>query len=401
MNLIDILALTFGELWIAISIYVVEAYLDHASTTPIKKVALDAFIHGSSLIGNPTGSHAAARKAKDVLEQSRENVAEILGGSASEIVFTSGGTEADNLAILGSLAEGKTALCSAIEHHAVLESVEKSGGELIGVMDNGQIDLNHLEDLLASGGDKFGVVSVMLVNNETGVIQPISQALSLVRKYAPSALFHSDAVQAPSYLDVAEYTRGIDLVSISAHKFGGPKGVGALVCRSKVRLKPIIYGGGQEWELRSGTQNLAGIMAMAAALKDADSKRQPNVERVWDLTNLLRATLRERLGVAPNGEDSPQICNISNYCFEGLNSEEILFLLDSSGVYASAGSSCASGALNPSHVLLAMGRSKNQAKGSLRISLGIETAKEEVEYGASVIADVVAHLLSKKGLKRT
>lgn len=378
-----------------------EAYLDHAATTPIKKVALHALVEASSVIGNPSGSHRAARMAKDMLEQARDDVASILGGSSSEIVFTSGGTEADNLAIFGSIAVGKTALCSAIEHHAVLESVEKLGGTFIGVKRNGQIDLNHLEELLVTGEDRFGVVSVMLANNETGVIQPVAQALSLVRKYAPSAFFHCDAIQTPSYLDVAEYTKGMDLVSFSAHKFGGPKGVGALLCRTGVSLKPIMYGGGQERELRSGTQNLAGIVAMAAALHDADVNRKSNVERVSELTNFLREALSDRLGVVHNGNDSPQMCNITNYCFERLNSEEILFLLDSSGIYASAGSSCASGALNPSHVLLAMGRSKNQAKGSLRISLGVETTKEEVDYAVRVIGDVVSDLASKKGLRLT
>lgn len=375
-----------------------EAYLDHAATTPMNPVALQAQIRASSLVGNPSGSHRAARVAKDLLERSREEVGALLGVTASEVVFTSGGTESDNLAIFGSIGDGGIAVCSAIEHHAVLDSVNACGGKLIGVRSSGVINLEELESFLKEEGARVGVVSVMAANNETGVVQPLAEVRALVRRYSPAALCHTDAVQVPSYLDVAEIAAGFDLVSISGHKFGGPKGIGALVVRRSVSIKALFHGGGQERELRSGTPNLAGAAAMAAALRDAVQKRDENVRRISTLTEKLRGGLSAKLAaIKPNGADAMQMCNITNYCFDGLNSEEILFLLDSAGVYASAGSSCASGALNPSHVLLEMGRSKSEASGSLRLSLGVTTTEEEVDYAVEVVAGVVRELAIKKG----
>lgn len=377
-----------------------QVYLDHAATTPLKKVAMDAWIETASILGNPSGSHKAARIAKDLLEETRETFARLVGCSAREVIFTSGGTESDNLAILGSIRSGNLVVCSAIEHHAVLEPVETLGGQLLHVTSGGTLDLGEFEEFLRRNGANVGLVSVMTVNNETGVIQPLADIEKLTRKMAPNSLLHSDAIQAPSYLDVETLTQNYDLVSFSAHKFGGPKGVGALVSRHPQRLKPIIFGGGQEWELRSGTQNLAGIVSMTAALKDAVENREKNLNRVRQLTDMLRSGLSDKFnGIQVNGNEENQMGNISNYCFEGLNSEEILFLLDTAGVYASAGSSCASGALNPSHVLIAMGKSKKQAKGSLRLSLGVQTTESEVTYAVDVIADVVTGLAAKKGVK--
>ncbi len=376
-----------------------EAYLDNAATTPINPAALEAQIQASQIIGNPSGSHRAARAAKELLEMSRERVGLRLGVGASEVIFTSGGTESDNLAIFGSIRDSPVALSSAIEHHAVLDAVRASKGRLVGVSSSGAIDLNQLEDELKDWGDSVGVVSVMMANNETGVVQPLSEVLKLARKYSPRALCHTDAVQAPSYLDVAELARGFDLVSISGHKFGGPKGVGALVVKKSSGLRAMLHGGGQEFELRSGTPNLGGIAAMAAALDEAETNREGNVRRVEGLTQMLRRGLSDRFpALKPNGMESPQMCSITNYCFAGLNSEEILFKLDSAGVYASAGSSCASGALNPSHVLLAMGRSKLEAAGSLRLSIGVTTTEEDVEYAICVVGDVIDELAAKKGI---
>lgn len=376
-----------------------EVYLDHAASSPIKSVALDALVEASLLIGNPSGSHRAARVAKDLLEESREEVATLLGASAGEVVFTSGGTESDNLAIFGSVSEDQLAVCGAIEHHAVLDPVRSMGGKIIGATSSGVIDVEELEDFLKGHGSKVGVVSVMMVNNETGVLQPLGPVLSAVRKFAPHALCHTDAVQAPGYLDVAALARGFDLVSISGHKFGGPKGTGALVVRGTRKIKPVIRGGGQERELRSGTPNLAGIVAMTAALRDAVVNRQENYSKVAHLTQRFRSGISERFGwIRENGGDQPQMQSITSYCFDGLSSEEILFLLDSAGVYASAGSSCASGALEPSHVLLAMGKSKSEANGALRISLGVTSDEEDIDYAVKVIGDVVSNLASKKGI---
>lgn len=377
----------------------VQVYLDYAATTPMKPVALQAWVKAASIIGNPSGAHKAARIAKDALEEARENTASLLGVQARQVVFTSGGTESDNTAIFGSAGGGSLVLCSAIEHHAVLDPVERLGGCAIGVTSGGVLDLTQLEDTLRVRGDSVGLISIMTVNNETGVIQPLAAVHKLAKRYAPSALLHTDAVQAPSYLDVSILTREFDLVSLSGHKFGGPKGVGILVVKDPERIKPLIFGGGQEWELRSGTPNLAGIVSMAAALRDAVENREFNVRHVSDLTELLRSGLSDKFNnIQVNGGEEIQMCNISNYCFEGLNSEEILFLLDAAGVYASAGSSCASGALNPSHVLLAMGKSKTAAKGSLRLSLGPETTESEIGYAVDVIGNVVTDLASKKGL---
>ncbi len=376
-----------------------EAYLDHAATTPIHPAALQTQIEVSALVGNPSGSHRAARVAKDLLESSREEIGRLLGAAASEVIFTSGGTEADNLAVFGSISEGKIAVASAIEHHAVLDSVRASGGKLINVTGTGIIDLEALERFLKENGKEVGVVSVMTANNETGVIQPMVEVRELVRKHSPSALLHTDAIQVPRYLDVADVAEGFDLVSISGHKFGGPKGIGALVVRGSAQIKAIFHGGGQERELRSGTPNLPGAAAMAVALKHAHEERSANVKRISDLTEKLRGGLSAKFSaIKPNGQEEPQMCNITNYCFDGLNSEEILFLLDSRGVYASAGSSCASGALNPSHVLIEMGRSKREASGSLRLSLGTTTTEEEVDYAIEVIGDVVLGLADKKGV---
>lgn len=380
------------------NIYVMEVYLDYAATTPVKALAIEALVKTSGLLGNPSGSHRLARRAKDLLEESRDTIAQRLGVDARNIIFTSGGTEADNLAISGSLSSGRFAVCTAIEHHGVLEPVERTGGSLIGVTSDGVIDLSQLETFLEVNGTNVAVVSVMYVNNETGVVQPISEVSRLVRRFAPHALLHSDAVQAPNYLDLKLLIASADMVSISAHKFGGPKGVGILVSKKPEALHPIIFGGGQEWELRSGTQNVSGIAAMTAAFVDAVDNVENNVQKVSVLTGQLRKGLSDRFNhLVPNGSKAEQMCNITNYCFEGLNSEEILFLLDSKGIYASAGSSCASGALNPSHVLLAMGKSKDQAKGSLRLSLGIETTSEEVEFAVNAIGDVITELSKGRG----
>lgn len=377
-----------------------QVYLDHAATTPIKKVAMDAWVQTASIIGNPSGSHKAARIAKDKLEEARESFAKLMRCAAREVIFTSGGTESDNLAILGSASKSNLTLCSAIEHHAVLEPISTLGGKLMKVTPGGALDLDKFDDFLFHHGSGVGLVSVMTANNETGVVQPLAEVVKLARKYAPDALLHTDAIQTPSYLDVEQITRDFDLVSFSAHKFGGPKGVGALIARQPNRLRPIIFGGGQEWELRSGTQNLAGIVSMTVALEDAVANREANALRVRHLTDILRSGLSDKFdGIKVNGNEENQMGNISNYCFEGLNSEEILFLLDASGVYASAGSSCASGALNPSHVLMAMGKSKEQAKGSLRLSLGPQTTEDEITFAVETVAEVVSNLTVKKGLK--
>ena len=344
--------------------------------------------------GNPSGSHAVARRAKEAIEDAREAVAQALGCEPGEVVFTGGGTEADNLAITGVLrARGGVALCSAVEHHAVLHTVDAHRGERIGVDADGRIDLDLLSSRLTTLGQDVSVVSVMLANNEVGVIQPLADVVDIVRAKAPSAVVHTDAVQAVPWLDVAAETAGCSLVAVSAHKFGGPKGVGALVVRSGTRVVPIVHGGGQERELRSGTHNVAGIVGMAAALAATTESRATTVESVRALRDQIAdRVLAEVDGVHETGRRDQRIAGTCHLRFDGIESESLLVLLDQADVCASAGSACASGALEPSHVLVAMGVDRTSAAGSLRLSLGPTTTPDDVDLAVKAIVDGVAQL---------
>jgi cysteine desulfurase len=371
----------------------VLAYLDHASTTPMRREALAAMeVAWDRGFGNPSGGHRVAREARRLVDEAREEVAAELGCSPGEVVFTSGGTEADNLAVTGAArGRGGKVVCSAVEHPAVLEPCRALGGAVASVDGAGRVDLDSLEELLAPG---VGVVSVMLANNEVGTIQPLAAVVALVRARAPGAVIHTDAVHAVPWLDVAQAAQGADLVSISAHKFGGPKGAGALVVRERVgRLAPLVLGGGQERERRPGTEHVAGILGLAAALRAAGEERQAAVPAV--------ARRRDRLaegilaGVPGAVETVPRELKVAGSChlrFPGIDSEELLVLADQSGVCASAGSACASGALVPSHVLLAMGLSRSEARSGIRLSLGWETSDAEVEHAIAVITGAVAQL---------
>ncbi len=254
------------------------AYLDHAATTPMRPEALAAMVpYLTEHFGNPSGSHAIARRARVAIDEARDEVARCLGCEPGEVVFTSGGTESDNLAVLGAPASGPgTVLCSAVEHHAVLHACAARGGTTVPVGPNGVVDLDALAGLL---GPEVALVSVMLVNNEVGSVQPLHDVAALVRERAPGALLHTDAVAAVGWLDVASLAAVADLVSVSAHKFGGPKGVGALVVRDRARLAPVLHGGAQERGRRPGTHDVAGVMGMAAALRVATDSRDATVAR--------------------------------------------------------------------------------------------------------------------------
>jgi cysteine desulfurase len=380
------------------------AYLDHAATTPMRPEALEALVRvQTESYGNPSGAHLLARQARRVLEDARETMAAALGAQPGEIVFTGGGTEADNLALFGA-ARGGTLVCTAIEHHAVLHPVEHLGGRVVGVDRRGIVDLDALADAL---DDRVTVVSVMLANNESGVIQPLEQVAEIVRDRAPSALLHTDAVQAFPWLDVAHLARVADLVTVSAHKFGGPKGVGALVVRSGVTIEPMLLGGGQERELRSGTQNVAGIAAMAAAADATVATRAATVERVAALRDRLADGLSKTIdGTHESGilDDDPntrdrrhKVAGSCHLCFDDIESEALLFLLERSGVYASAASSCASGAQEPSHVLAAMGVPRELAQGSLRLSLGWASTADDVDLALEAVPAGVAQLRKMAG----
>ena len=366
-------------------------YLDHAATTPMCAEALAAMLPFlADSYGNASGGHSVARAARRALDAAREVLAGLLGASPGEVVFTSGGTEADNLAVLGVAAGPGTTLCSAVEHPAVLEACLAVGGSAVAVDGRGVIDLDALAELL---DQRVRLVSVMLVNNETGVRQPLESVVSLVRERAPGAVVHTDAVQAFGWLDVAALTADVDLVSVSAHKFGGPKGVGALVARGRAVLRPIVYGGPQERERRAGTQNVAGIVAMAAAAEAAARDRREACRRVGGLSARLVGGILEAVpGVheaVPRQDRIDAICNLG---VEGVEAEELLMVLDELGVCASAGSACASGAIEPSHVLVAMGRTLEEAKRHVRLSLGHATTASDIDAALVAFPEAVERL---------
>lgn len=374
------------------------AYLDHAATTPMCPEAVAAMLpFMAEHYGNPSGGHSVARSALRALDEAREELAALFGASPGQLVFTSGGTEADNLAVLGVAAAGGGApvpgsvLCSAVEHPAVLEACRAAGGRTIAVDTRGLVDL----DALAAGLDEsVRLVSVMLVNNETGARQPLEAVVSMVRERAPRALVHTDAVQAFAWADLAEATAAVDLVSVSAHKFAGPKGVGVLVARDRVgQLTPILHGGPQERERRAGTQNLPGIVAMAAAAKATERDRAGANIRVSELaTRLVGGIVGSLAGVHEAVRRDDRIDAICNLGIEGVEAEELLVVLDELGVCASAGSACASGAIEPSHVLLAMGLSPEQAKRHVRLSLGHATTAADIDAALLAFPKAVERL---------
>lgn len=369
-------------------------YLDHAATTPMRAEAVAAMLpFFSERFANPSGSHRFAREARTAIDDAREVVASVLGCAPGEVVFTGGGTEADNTAILGTIAaRGGTAVCPAAEHHAVLEAVHRVHGHVVATTATGAVDLDALAATLAAHDD-VTVVSVMVVNNEVGTVNDLAAVAAVVRHHAPNAVLHTDAVQAACWLDLRTITPHVDFLSLSAHKFGGPKGVGVLVARNGARFQPALIGGGQERERRSGTHNVAGIVAMAAALHLTD------VRRLHELTRLaaLRDQLVDRVVAALPGvhETVPRahkVAGSAHLCIDGIENEALLYLLDESGVCASAASACAAGAMEPSHVLAAMGVTRERAQGAVRLTLGATTTAADVDRGVEVLVQAVHQL---------
>ena len=349
--------------------------------------------------GNPSGSHAVARAARQAVDEARDLVAAALGARPGEIVFTGGGTEADNLAIAGVAARHPDAgppLCTAVEHHAVLHACSALGGATLPVDDFGRLRLDALEDALAvatRSGRPPSIVSVMLANNEVGVIELLAEVVERVRRLSPTTAIHTDAVQAFPWLDVAALAAGADLVAVSAHKFGGPQGVGALVVREGVALEPLLHGGGQERERRSGTHNVAGIVGMAAAMNATVVTREATVARVAALRDRLADGLLAVVpGAQETGERATKIAGNCHVRFAGVESESLLVLLDDAGICASAGSACTSGAIEPSHVLMAMGIGRDDALSSIRLSLGVTTSESDVDLALKAVPDAVARL---------
>jgi cysteine desulfurase len=365
-------------------------YLDHAASTPVRPEAVEAMLpYLTDSYGNPSGAHAMARAARDAIDDVRVVMADALGCRPGEIVFTSGGTESDNTAVFG-FAERGTVVCSAVEHHAVLDPVHRLGGRVVDVRPDGVIDLGALAAML---DESVSLVSVMLANNEIGTIQPLADVAEVVRDLAPSAVLHTDAVQAFPWLDVASLAAPADVISISAHKFGGPKGVGVLVVRDGVDLVPRQVGGGQERERRSGTQNVAGIVAMGVAARLTAEERKDVVDRIEPRRDRLADGLLASIDRAhESGDRTRKIAGNCHVCFDDIESEALLYLLEQAGIMASAASSCASGAQDPSHVLAAIGVSRSLAGGSLRLSLGATTTDEDVDRALGLLPDAVARL---------
>jgi len=372
----------------------VPGYLDHAATTPLRPEAVEAMLpYLAESYANPSGSHRFARQARRAIDEARDVVAAVVGCRPGEVVFTGCGTESDNMAVSGAVSRrGGVAVCSAAEHHAVLHPVEHHGGVVVAVDDAGSIDLQALGRVLDET-DHVSIVSVMAVNNEVGTITDVVEASRIVRRHAPDALVHTDAVQGACWLDLREITPHVDLLSLSAHKFGGPKGVGVLIERGGPKVDALIMGGGQERERRSGTQNTAGIVATAVALQLIDAERDSEAIRIAELRDRLVKELQSRLdGVVETVPGSRKVAGAAHVCISGVESEALLFLLDEADVCASAASACASGAMEPSHVLRAMGVDRSVAMGALRLSLGHTTTETDIDRATDVIVAAVNQL---------
>jgi len=380
-------------------------YLDHAASTPMRPEAIDAMLPFlAEHAANPSGSPTASREAKTALEEAREIVAAACGAGPHEIVFTGGGSEGDNLAIKGA-AWGARArdprldgvVTTGIEHKAVLGACDRLAREghrvtRVPATASGVVDLDALAGAL---DERTAVVSVMLVNNETGVRQPLADVASVVRERAPNAVFHTDAVQAPQWCDLREAAASAELVAISGHKFGGPKGVGALVVREDVRLVPLVEGGGHERGLRAGTQNVAGIVALATALRVTDERRVEDVARIRALRDRFAGALAADIdGFAPNGDAERRVAGLLHAAIPGIEAETLLVALDQQGIYAASGSACSSGAIDPSHVLEAMGMPRDRALSSVRFSFGYASTGIDVDEALAVIPEVVEKLRS-------
>jgi cysteine desulfurase len=377
-------------------------YLDHAASTPVRPEAIEAmtpFLAGT--FGNPSGGHAAARAAKTALEDAREEIAALLGAEPGEVVFTAGGTEADNLGVKGAAGHARAAgggdgvLTTAFEHKGVLASCDHLAAEGFRVVQlpvpgSGVVD----PDAVAAAVDERTVlVSVMLVNNEVGTVQPLAEIARRVRERAPGVHVHTDAGQAVPWVDVAGAAAAVDLVAISAHKFGGPKGTGALVVRGHTALDPLIEGGGQERGLRSGTSNVAGAVAMATALRVTCAERAADVARIAALRDrLVDGLLTSVPDTFENGDRAAKVAGNAHVGFRGVEAETLLVALDRAGVCAAAGSSCSSGATEPSHVLAAMGMPRDDALSSIRLSLGFASTEHDVDVALDVVPAAVEQL---------
>ena len=383
-----------------------QVYADNAATTKMSRVAIDAMLpYMETVFGNPSSLHSIGQRAKEALTDARETIAACLNASPKEIYFTSGGSEADNQALLSMAALGarrgkKHIISTAFEHHAVLHTLKKLEKQGFGVelLPVGPIGTVTAAQVAAALRPDTCLVTVMYANNEIGSILPIAEIGAVCREHGVP--FHTDAVQAAGHLPIDVQAQSIDLLSLSAHKFHGPKGIGVLYAKQGLPLVNVIEGGAQERGKRAGTENLPAIMGMAAALKDACSRMQENAEKVSALRDRLIAGLSKIPHSALNGDPVHRLPGNVSFCFEGIEGESLLLLLDAKGICASSGSACTSGSLDPSHVLLAIGRTHEVAHGSLRLSLCETNTEAEIDYMLQEIPPVVAYLRGMSPLWR-
>ena len=376
-----------------------SVYLDHAATTPVRREVLEAMLPylGSVTFGNPSSAHHFGRAARAGLEQARREVAAAIGVEPPQVIFTSGGTEADNLAVIGAALAARhrgqpmRVAVSAVEHKAVLAAahrVKEFGGEEVAlpVTSDGRLDLDVLDEALTHSP---AVVSVMWVNNETGVLQPIEEVAA--RCHQAGVLLHSDAVQAFGKLPLSIKELPCTLLTISGHKIGAPKGIGALIVRDRKAIEALIHGGGQQFGLRPGTENVPGAVGLGRAASLAAAEQAREAERLLALRNTLTERLREAVpDIVIHGQESPRAPHIVNVGVPGTDSEALLMHFDLVGVAISAGSACSTGAMEPSHVLSAMGVPRPLALGSIRLSLGHESTASDVDRAVEVFPEVVA-----------
>ncbi len=376
-----------------------SAYLDHAATTPMLPEAIEAMTAQLGRVGNASSLHAAGRRTRQVVEESRESIADALGARPSEVVFTSGGTEADNLAIKGLYwarrAKGATRiLISAVEHHAALDPAHWLGDrqnavvELLDVDEFGRVHPQTLRTAIERDPDSVALVSVMWANNEVGTVQPVRVLAAIARDHGIP--FHTDAVQAVGQLPVRFAESGVDALTLSGHKVGGPMGVGALLLARGVDPVPVLHGGGQERDVRSGTIDAPSVAGLAAAVQSAVARQAETMARLTELRDdLIRKVRRAVPDVILNGDPVNRLPANAHFSFPGCEGDALLMLLDAKGVECSTGSACSAGVAQPSHVLLAMGADAVRARGSLRFSLGHTSTEADVDRVADVIGPVV------------
>ncbi len=377
-----------------------QIYLDNAATTKMSEHAIQAMLpYMNEIFGNPSSLHSAGQQANEALTDARTRIARLLNAEPSEITFTSGGSEADNQALVSAARLGEKhgkrhIISSAFEHHAVLHTLDKLQKEgfevtLLDVQEDGLIRLEQVAEAIRPD---TCLVSIMYANNEIGTIQPIAEIGALCHEHG--ILFHTDAVQAVGHLNIDVKAQQIDMLSLSAHKFHGPKGAGVLYSRKNIPLTTLIEGGAQERHKRAGTENIPAIMGMAAAMEDACAHLAENASKIGALRDRLIQGLSEIPHAVLNGDAEKRLPGNVHFCFEGIEGESLLLFLNDKGICASSGSACTSGSLDPSHVLLAIGRPHEIAHGSLRLSLSEETTEADIDTTIQAVKDVVSRLRS-------